>query len=210
MALQPAESATLLPLANAPSLSRKGTQKALLAALLAVFSIVAVAFAFSQSSTPTPLAAYPAMTTRGLLKCPAACSRGLGRINPFKMPSSTRRLSLRGGAMTEIAKGVSFDTVAREWRMKWSGDEDKQSLVAAQEALNDVLSEVKAVPGVKSVQRVVCGGCLDFKVITSLEGDKFGEWESSGFKPEEKFIEKVKAIPGISFVETQTYTLMPM
>mmetsp|Transcript_14946 Transcript_14946/g.23797 ORF Transcript_14946/g.23797 Transcript_14946/m.23797 type:complete len:151 (+) Transcript_14946:88-540(+) len=150
------------------------------------------------------------MTTRGLLKCPAACSRGMSRINPFKMLSSTRHLSLRGGAMTEIAKGVSFDTVAREWRMKWSGDEDKQSLVAAQEALNDVLSEVKAVPGVKSVQRVVCGGCLDFKVITSLEGDKFGEWESSGFKPEEEFIEKVKAIPGISFVETQTYTLMPM
>ena len=48
--------------------------------------------------------------------------------------------------------------------MKWSADEDKKSLVAAQKALEDVLPAVRAIPGFKSVQRVVCGGRLDFKV----------------------------------------------
>ena len=53
--------------------------------------------------------------------------------------------------MSEIAEGVTFDTVAREWRCKWSPDGDKASLVAAQEALNAVIDTVKAVDGVKGV-----------------------------------------------------------
>ena len=65
--------------------------------------------------------------------------------------------------------------------MKWSADDEKKSLADAQAALVSVLAtvrrllrvacdcvptllQVKAVPGVQSVQRVVCGGCLDFKV----------------------------------------------
>jgi hypothetical protein len=48
--------------------------------------------------------------------------------------------------------------------MKWSHDEDKKSLVAAQKALEEVLPAIRAIPGFKSVQRVVCGGCQDFKV----------------------------------------------
>jgi hypothetical protein len=63
-----------------------------------------------------------------------------------------------------IATGVEFDTVAREWRCKWSPDGDKAALVEAQKVLDGVLDEVKAIPGVKRVDRVVCGGCLDFKV----------------------------------------------
>jgi len=66
--------------------------------------------------------------------------------------------------MIKICEGVEFDTIAREWRCKWSPDGDKASLVAAQKALETVLADVKKVDGVKSVERVVCGGCLDFKV----------------------------------------------
>ena len=112
--------------------------------------------------------------------------------------------------MVTIAEGVEFDTVAREWRCKWSADNDKASLVAAQKLLNEKLAEVKAVDGVKAVQRVVCGGCLDFKVITSLTAEKFGDWEKAEFAPEKEFLEKLKAIDGIDTVETQTFTLMPM
>ena len=57
---------------------------------------------------------------------------------------------------------------------------------------------------------MVCGGCLDFKVIVALEEPKFGDWESKGFAPEEDFLAKVKAIDGITQVETQTFTLMSM
>lgn len=112
--------------------------------------------------------------------------------------------------MVTITEGIEFDTVARERRCKWSPDADKKSLQEAQKLPNDVLKDVKAVNGVKDVQRVVCGGCMDFKVITSLPADKFGEWESAKFAPEEDFLAKLKAIDGISRVETQTYTLMPM
>jgi len=112
--------------------------------------------------------------------------------------------------MGTIAEGVEFDTVAREWRCKWSADDDKKSLVEAQKALKEVLADIKAVDGFKKVDRVVCGGCLDFKVITSLPADKFGAWEESKFAPEEAFLAKLKAIDGISTVETQTYTIMPM
>ena len=105
---------------------------------------------------------------------------------------------------------IEFDTVAREWRMKWSQDDDKASLAAAQKALEKQLATVKAVKGVKSVQRVVCGGCMDFKVIVALDGDSFGEWEAAGFAPEADFLKEVGAIKGIQQVETQTFTLMPM
>ncbi len=74
----------------------------------------------------------------------------------------TPRVLTRGGAMqaVEITKGVEFDTVAREWRMKWSPDNDKSSLAAVQAVVDKTLGELKSLDGVKSVQRVVCGGCL--------------------------------------------------
>jgi hypothetical protein len=112
--------------------------------------------------------------------------------------------------MVTIAEGVDFDTVAREWRCKWSGDNDKASLVEAQKAMTSILEEVKKLDGVKEVQRVVCGGCLDFKVITSLSAEKFGDWEASEFAPEKEFLAKLEGIDGITTVETQTYTLMKM
>ena len=85
-----------------------------------------------------------------------------------------------------------------------------QSLADAQSLLNHFMPTIKQVDGVKSVQRVVCGGCHDFKVIVSLPAEKFGPWSEKGFEPESKFLEAVKKIPGVSVVETQTYTIMPM
>jgi hypothetical protein len=48
-------------------------------------------------------------------------------------------------------------------------------------------------------------------VITSLPaGEKFAAWEANQFAPEESFLKKLSEIDGISTVETQTYTIMPM
>ena len=44
--------------------------------------------------------------------------------------------------MPEITANVSFDTIAREWRCKWSPDADKSSLSSAQDLLASVLAEV--------------------------------------------------------------------
>lgn len=48
---------------------------------------------------------------------------------------------------------------------------------------------------------------LDFKVITSLDAEKFGDWEEAEFKPEADFLAKVKEIDGVTQVETQTFTV---
>jgi len=102
---------------------------------------------------------------------------------------------------------VKFENIAREWRFKWSTDADNASLMTAQAALEEVLAEVSSVEGVASVQRVVCGGCQDFKVVTKLPKAAFEAWEKQGFAPEAAFLEAVKKIPGVASVETQTYTL---
>lgn len=54
--------------------------------------------------------------------------------------------------------------------------------------LDSFKAKVKAVPGVKSVQRVVCGGCQDFKVIVALDAAKFGAWGEAKFAPEAEFL----------------------
>ena len=76
-----------------------------------------------------------------------------------------RRTTTTTRSMIEITQGVSFDTIAREWRCKWSEDGDKASLASAQKVLEKYLPQMKARG---SVQRTVCGGCLDFKVNTSM------------------------------------------
>ena len=112
--------------------------------------------------------------------------------------------------MVTITEGVEFDTIAREWRCKWSADDDKKSLAELQKVLDKTKAEIKAIDGVKSVQRIVCGGCLDFKVVVALPEPKYGAWESAGHAPEAAFLKKIKGIAGVSVVETQTYTLMPV
>ena len=103
---------------------------------------------------------------------------------------------------------VTFDTIAREWRCKWSEADEKASLSAAQTELEKHLITLKNRGG--KVQRVVCGSCHDFKVITSLPAAAFGEWEGAQFAPEAEFLAALKEIAGISVVETQTVTLMEM
>jgi hypothetical protein len=46
--------------------------------------------------------------------------------------------------MPNITDNVQFDTIAREWRCKWSADGDKASLSSAQDAISEVLAEVMA------------------------------------------------------------------
>ena len=50
-----------------------------------------------------------------------------------------------------------------------------------------------------------------FQVVTSFPaGATFDAWAAQQFAPEEEFLEALKSIEGISKVETQTYTIMPM
>jgi len=109
--------------------------------------------------------------------------------------------------MPSLCKGVDFENIAREWRCKYDPKDDKKAAAEIQALLAEYLPKLKAVNGVKSVQRVVCGGCYDFKVITKVGAAEFGDWEGKKFEPEMEFLAKLKAIEGVSQLETQTYTL---
>eukprot|EP00429_Kryptoperidinium_foliaceum_P075522 CAMPEP_0176225604 /NCGR_PEP_ID=MMETSP0121_2-20121125/21842_1 /TAXON_ID=160619 /ORGANISM="Kryptoperidinium foliaceum, Strain CCMP 1326" /LENGTH=121 /DNA_ID=CAMNT_0017564867 /DNA_START=53 /DNA_END=418 /DNA_ORIENTATION=+ len=103
---------------------------------------------------------------------------------------------------------VSFDTVAREWRCKWSPEGGKASLTKIQALLEKYSEQLKSIPQVKKVQRVVCGGCLDFKISIAMPAAAFPDWEARKFEPEEEFLAALQEIDGVSMIETQTYTLM--
>mmetsp|Transcript_30790 Transcript_30790/g.41675 ORF Transcript_30790/g.41675 Transcript_30790/m.41675 type:complete len:236 (-) Transcript_30790:386-1093(-) len=113
-------------------------------------------------------------------------------------------------SMAQIdSTGVFFDCIAREWRFKWSAENNKESLASAQTLLEIIVPKIEAIDGVQSVQRMVCGDCLDFKVIVVVSLGKFGAWESRGFPPESEFIDAARIIDGVSAIETQTFTYMP-
>ncbi len=44
----------------------------------------------------------------------------------FRVATPVTAMTFRGFAA--VSKNTPFDTVAREWRMKWSTDNDKKSL----------------------------------------------------------------------------------
>lgn len=102
--------------------------------------------------------------------------------------------------MGTITTGVDFNTIAREWRLKWSAEDDKKSLASVQQTLSLFTGALKNIDGVKSVQRIVCGGCLDFKVVVALDASKFAAWEAANFTPETDFLAAVNAVPGESNV----------
>ena len=85
-----------------------------------------------------------------------------------------------------------FDTIAREWRCKWSEDEDKKSLTEAQKVIEETLPKIKALDGLKSVQRVVCGDCKDLKLIIAFSADKFDKLAEADL--EDAFLEAWKGI----------------
>ena len=47
-------------------------------------------------------------------------------------------------SQAEVTPNVKFDTIAREWRCKWSADGDKASLVKAQDELSAIIKEVSS------------------------------------------------------------------
>merc|ERR1712183_223850 len=103
--------------------------------------------------------------------------------------------SIYNATMPEVTTGIEFDVLGYEWRCKWA---NKSDAAACQVALSAVLPTIKAVKGVKSVQRVVCGGHHDFKVVIACD---FATSET-------QFREAVEAEAGVFSYTTQIYTLV--
>ena len=110
--------------------------------------------------------------------------------------------------------GVSFDKVAYELRCKYAGDEsggpaNSASLKAAEALLQEYLPALKALPGAE-VTRVMCGGCHDFKIVVNQPCADHDAWKAADYAPAAEILAKLKAIDGISSVETQEYTCQPL
>eukprot|EP00184_Porphyridium_aerugineum_P008255 CAMPEP_0184691168 /NCGR_PEP_ID=MMETSP0313-20130426/86_1 /TAXON_ID=2792 /ORGANISM="Porphyridium aerugineum, Strain SAG 1380-2" /LENGTH=112 /DNA_ID=CAMNT_0027148835 /DNA_START=170 /DNA_END=508 /DNA_ORIENTATION=+ len=103
---------------------------------------------------------------------------------------------------------VPFDVIAREWRCKWSKDDNHKSLEQAQKLLDEYLPTLKKTDGVVKVTRTVCGGCLDWRTVVHVKKDAYAAWEKASHAPEAEYLKKLGAIKGITNVETQTYTIM--
>lgn len=102
--------------------------------------------------------------------------------------------------------GVEFTSICREWRGKWSKDSDNASLVEVNTLFNETfLPTLKSIEGFEKIQRIVCGGCLDWKFIIQFAADSFpGDDAVPG---EEPFLAAADKIEGIDSIETQTYTI---
>ena len=107
--------------------------------------------------------------------------------------------------MPSVCDGVDFTRLGREWRCKWSNDNDKASLKAVQALALQYVPAIKALPGFVSVQRIVCGSCNDFKLIFTFEEAAFGDLPG-----ETQFLQACAAVNGVTAVETQTYTISEM
>ena len=79
--------------------------------------------------------------------------------------------------MPSVCPGVDFENVAREWRCKYAPENDKKALQEAQKIFETYISTLKGLNGFVSLQRVVCGGCFDFKVITVINITNAKLWE---------------------------------
>ena len=133
-----------------------------------------------------------------------------GIASAFSPESRAVRPNTRLHDAVPLANGsMNFDRVCREWRCKYTGDKStSESLEAIAGIVAEYLPEIKKASSDVTVNRLVCGACLDFKLMTTVPLADFGPWEASGFAPEAEFLEKLKAIPGVSQVETQTITNM--
>lgn len=134
----------------------------------------------------------------------------LASASAFAPIASQNARSNTALADVPLANGaMSFNRVCREWRCKYEGDKaTSESLEAIAKVVEEYLPEIKKVSDQVTVNRLVCGACLDFKLMTTVPLDDYGKWSDAGHPPEAEFLEKIKAIPGVSQVETQTITNM--
>lgn len=100
-------------------------------------------------------------------------------IQAFAPATLPARQNMALNADVPLANGaMSFNRVCREWRCKYDGDKGtSESLEAISKVVDEYLPELKKISDGVTVNRLVCGGCLDFKLMTTVPLEDFGPWE---------------------------------
>ena len=64
---------------------------------------------------------------------------------------------------------MEFDRVCREWRCKYTGDKaTSESLEEISKVVDEYLPTIKGISDGVKVNRLVCGSCLDFKLMITV------------------------------------------
>ena len=143
----------------------------------------------------------------------ASVARSASAFAPAAGVSTTTKtaLAMADGDVPLANGAMSFNRVCREWRCKYDGDKaTSASLEAIAKLVDENLPDIKKASDDMTVNRLICGGCLDFKLMMTVPLADFGPWEEAGFPPEEAFLAALTAIDGVSVVETQTITNMEL
>ncbi|KAJ9462040.1 hypothetical protein DIPPA_24150 [Diplonema papillatum] len=98
------------------------------------------------------------------------------------------------------AYAIPVNNVCREWRCNVDNEETA-------EKLDKVLGSMQSKIPSKNVQRLVCKAEWDYKVISTVSMQEFGEWKANSFEPEASFMDKLKATPGVTNVKAQAYVV---
>ena len=69
---------------------------------------------------------------------------------------------------------------------------------------------MRAVDGVRRVQRLCCGTGLDYKIVISIAEPAYAAWAAEGHAPEEEYLCALRSIEGLSAVEAQLYSITEM
>jgi hypothetical protein len=94
------------------------------------------------------------------------------RATAFTPSAHVGRRSMSANSVPLANGAMSFDRVCREWRCKYEGDKaTSESLEAISKVVDEFLPQIKAISSGVTVNRLVCGGCLDFKLMTTVSSD---------------------------------------
>lgn len=96
---------------------------------------------------------------------------------PMSSPPSSSALAAESVPLANGA--MSFNRVCREWRCKYEGDKGtSESLEAIAKVVDEMLPEIKKISPDITVNRLVCGACLDFKLMMTVPLEDFGPWDA--------------------------------
>lgn len=94
------------------------------------------------------------------------------------LPSSSSSSALSAESVPLANGAMSFNRVCREWRCKYEGDKGtSESLEAIAKVVDELLPQIKKVSSDITVNRLVCGACLDFKLMMTVPLEDFGPWD---------------------------------
>jgi len=106
-----------------------------------------------------------------------------------------------------VAPSTWFDTVVREVKLNYGGDD--ASLTRVQKVIDEYLPEIAEKDGFKWAHRLVNTETHEFRLLLQFHEYEFGKWQLEEFNPEEDFLDDLKHVPGVTDLFLTNATIQP-